>query len=163
MKQEMRSKMGAWWEGVSLLLSSMNLNPSSSSPRVHRNDASIHGWLGSETLYEPIRRLSFESDGETVVDTEDEKSASSGEILTTHVLLKEPSNPIKETISQQLAREVCSLSYEDLSGECISNAKTLILDTVGCALAGSNEPVVETILRTSGFSNKGDTPLFGRR
>jgi 2-methylcitrate dehydratase PrpD len=42
------------------------------------------------------------------------------------------------TVVEQLAAYACALRYDDLPPEVVQQAKRLIVDTVGCALGGSN-------------------------
>ncbi|GAC1038679.1 MmgE/PrpD family protein [Pseudomonas sp. No.117] len=67
------------------------------------------------------------------------------------------------TLTLALARRICDLTWDDLSATALANAKIAILDTLGCALAGAHEPVVETLLRTPGLATPGAAGLFGRR
>jgi 2-methylcitrate dehydratase PrpD len=66
------------------------------------------------------------------------------------------------SISQDLADRIVRLSQDDLTSRAVDNAKTVILDTVGCALAGADEPVVRTLLRTPGLATPGPVSLIGR-
>ncbi|MGM8930492.1 MmgE/PrpD family protein [Salinicola halophyticus] len=66
------------------------------------------------------------------------------------------------TLSQQLAARIVALSYEDLPTTAIDNAKTVILDTLGCALAGAGEPVVDTLMATPGMAISGECSVLGR-
>jgi len=60
-----------------------------------------------------------------------------------------------------IAGKIVSYQFRDLNRQAIDNAKTVILDTLGCALAGAREPVVQTLLRTPGMNTRGDISLWG--
>ncbi|MDH4571860.1 MmgE/PrpD family protein [Salinicola acroporae] len=66
------------------------------------------------------------------------------------------------TLSQQLAARIVALTYEDLPATAIDNAKTAILDTLGCALAGAREHAVDTLMATPGMATSGECSLMGR-
>jgi 2-methylcitrate dehydratase PrpD len=68
----------------------------------------------------------------------------------------------KMSVSTDIATRVVSLDHRDLPRQAIDNAKTVILDTIGCTLAGCDEPVVRTLLRTPGLNTPGVVPLIGR-
>jgi 2-methylcitrate dehydratase PrpD len=61
----------------------------------------------------------------------------------------------------QIADKIAAYQFSDLTPEALDNAKTVILDTVGCALAGAREPVVQTLLRTPGINTPGSSSLWG--
>lgn len=65
-------------------------------------------------------------------------------------------------LANALASRICDLSFETLPPKALHNAKTALLDTLGCALAGAREPVVETLLRTPGLNTPGEASLVGR-
>ncbi|WP_296250872.1 MmgE/PrpD family protein [Pseudomonas sp. UBA4194] len=65
-------------------------------------------------------------------------------------------------LTTALAARICTLQFEDLEPQALVNAKVAILDTLGCALAGAREPVVQTLLRTAGLNTRGAVPLLGR-
>lgn len=66
------------------------------------------------------------------------------------------------TLSQQLASRIVALTYEDLPAPAIDNAKTVILDTLGCALAGARESSVDILMTTPGVAVSGEFSLVGR-
>jgi len=66
------------------------------------------------------------------------------------------------TLITDLAGRIFALGKDDLTPVAIANAKTVILDTVGCTLAGTHEPVVETMLQTEGLATPGQVSLVGR-
>ncbi|WP_114088687.1 MmgE/PrpD family protein [Thalassospira profundimaris] len=66
------------------------------------------------------------------------------------------------TLITDLAERIHALGHADLTPVAIANAKTVILDTVGCTLAGTHEPVVETMLQTEGLATPGHVSLLGR-
>jgi 2-methylcitrate dehydratase PrpD len=64
--------------------------------------------------------------------------------------------------AQDLARLIERRSADEMTGAAIANAKTVILDTIGCSLARAKEPAVETLLATPFLTNPGDASLWGR-
>lgn len=62
-----------------------------------------------------------------------------------------------------LAARIGETAFEQLDPQALLNAKLAILDTLGCALAGAREPVVQTLLRTPGLNTIGAVPVWGRR
>lgn len=66
------------------------------------------------------------------------------------------------TLTTELAARIAGMSGRDLSDQALANAKTVILDTVGCMLAGAREPVVDVLLRTAGLNTAGPVSLPGR-
>lgn len=67
------------------------------------------------------------------------------------------------TLSKQLASRIVSLTPEDLPEIAIDNAKTVILDTLGCALAGAGELIIDTLIATPGVTAPGPFSVLGRR
>ena len=66
------------------------------------------------------------------------------------------------TFALELARLIHERHAGEMTSEAIANAKTVILDTIGCALAGADEPVVRTLLATPGLTSRGTISLYGR-
>lgn len=66
------------------------------------------------------------------------------------------------TLSQQLAARIVAATYEDLPVLALDNAKTVILDTLGCTLAGAREAAVETLIQTPELAVRGHVSLVGR-
>jgi 2-methylcitrate dehydratase PrpD len=68
------------------------------------------------------------------------------------------------SISNELAKRIIQIRYEDLPGEAIREAKRAILDTLGVALAGSGEPAVTLLRKVLGEEiTKGNSVVFGSR
>ena len=66
------------------------------------------------------------------------------------------------TIAEVLADRIASVTYDALTPEAIHWAKVAVLDTVGCTLAGANEPCAQIIGRTATIgSSGGDCLVFG--
>ncbi len=65
-------------------------------------------------------------------------------------------------LTSALAARICEIAFEQLEPQALLNAKISILDTLGCALAGAREPVVQTLLRTPGLNTIGAVPVWGR-
>lgn len=66
------------------------------------------------------------------------------------------------SIAEELACRIAALDEPDLPQRARDNAKVVILDTLGCALAGASQPAVETLLRTPGLVQPGPASLIGR-
>lgn len=66
------------------------------------------------------------------------------------------------TLSQKIAARIVASTYEDLPLAALNNAKTVILDTLGCALAGAREAAVETLIHTPEIAVSGTFSLVGR-
>jgi 2-methylcitrate dehydratase PrpD len=66
------------------------------------------------------------------------------------------------TLATRLAQKICAFAPEHMTARALSEARTAIIDTIGCALSGIPEPCVQILLRTPGV---GDAPgpalLFG--
>jgi len=67
------------------------------------------------------------------------------------------------TLTTALAAHLYKATYEQLEPQALLNAKLAMLDTLGCALAGAREPVVDTLLRTPGMNTPGAVAVLGRR
>jgi len=52
----------------------------------------------------------------------------------------------KETITATMSRWAASLRFEDLSQEAVHQAKRFLLDSMGCALGGYQQPDVKIAL-----------------
>lgn len=65
-------------------------------------------------------------------------------------------------LSESMAEKIVGLTVSDLTVDARQNAKTVVLDTMGCMLAGSNEPVVNALLRTPGLCSQGTVSVLGR-
>jgi len=65
-------------------------------------------------------------------------------------------------ISNELAKRIIAIRYEDLPREAVREAKRAILDTLGVALAGSGEPAVTLLRKVLGEeSTVGHSVVFG--
>lgn len=65
-------------------------------------------------------------------------------------------------LSEKIAENIVGLTTTSLTPKSKENAKILILDTIGCMLAGRNEPVVSALLRTPGLCVPGTISVVGR-
>ncbi len=68
----------------------------------------------------------------------------------------------KSTIALALAERISAMRYQDLPADALHWAKVAIIDTIGCALAGANEPatgIAEKVAATYGGS--GPALLWG--
>ncbi|MEI4926889.1 hypothetical protein Q8G50_30715, partial [Klebsiella pneumoniae] len=54
------------------------------------------------------------------------------------------------TLATRLAQKICAFAPEDITARALSEARTAIIDTVGCALAGGPESCVQILLKTPG-------------
>jgi 2-methylcitrate dehydratase PrpD len=66
------------------------------------------------------------------------------------------------TLATLLAQKICAFQAEDMTARALSEARTAIIDTIGCALSGIPEPCVQILLRTPGVADApGPALLFG--
>src|SRR4030095_5380029 len=66
------------------------------------------------------------------------------------------------TLATRLAQKICAFAPEDVAARALNEARTAIIDTVGCALAGGPEPCVQILLKTPGVADApGPALLFG--
>ncbi|MGE0222213.1 MAG: MmgE/PrpD family protein [Acetobacteraceae bacterium] len=66
------------------------------------------------------------------------------------------------TIAEVLAERISTVSFDDLPDDAVHWAKVAVMDTVGCTLAGANEPCAQIIGRTATIgSSGGDCLVFG--
>ena len=70
--------------------------------------------------------------------------------------------PTEPSVATRLAERICAFRLEDLTARALSEARTAIIDTVGCTLAGSVEPCVRILLDTPGVADApGPALVFG--
>lgn len=62
--------------------------------------------------------------------------------------------------SEILADFIVGLKFEDIPSSVVQRAKELMLDSLGTALAASNEECVNNALKV--FNTKGDTQIWGK-
>ena len=67
----------------------------------------------------------------------------------------------RQTTIGQLARAIRSLDTDSVSPAAIQQAKLLLLDTIGCGLAGRSEPVAQAVLE-AGSGAAGACAVIGR-
>ncbi len=66
------------------------------------------------------------------------------------------------SIAESLADRITGVRYEQLPDQAVHWAKVAILDTVGCTLAGADEPCARIVDRvTTGGASGGDCLIFG--
>jgi 2-methylcitrate dehydratase PrpD len=65
-----------------------------------------------------------------------------------------------DTVTTRLVRSARSLAFDDLPDGVVLAAKTCLLDWIGCALAGSREPLTEILAHDAGSG--GPSTLIGR-
>jgi 2-methylcitrate dehydratase PrpD len=75
--------------------------------------------------------------------------------------LKNPKNRVRKGYTQILADFVHRLKFEQLPDHVIEKGKLCVLDTIGCALAGSVFKESELMIKVVTTYDKGDT-LFER-
>ena len=64
--------------------------------------------------------------------------------------------------AERLARYIKSLRYEDLPREVVKKAKQCVIDSIGCALAGSRFPAGKIIIRTmTSFDQGRESRIWG--
>ncbi len=65
-------------------------------------------------------------------------------------------------LATRLAERICAFRSEDMTARALSEARTAIIDTVGCTLSGMREPCVQILLKTPGIADApGPALLFG--
>jgi 2-methylcitrate dehydratase PrpD len=61
-----------------------------------------------------------------------------------------------------LAKKICAVQPEHITERALAEARTAIIDTIGCALSGIPEPCVQILLETPGVADApGPALLFG--
>jgi 2-methylcitrate dehydratase PrpD len=66
------------------------------------------------------------------------------------------------TLAAAFAERICAFRTEHISAGALSGARTAIIDTIGCALAGMPEPCVRLLLATPGVAEApGAALVFG--
>jgi 2-methylcitrate dehydratase PrpD len=61
-----------------------------------------------------------------------------------------------------MARKICAFKPEDMPARTLEEARTAVIDTIGCALSGVPEPCVQILLNTPGIADApGPALLFG--
>jgi 2-methylcitrate dehydratase PrpD len=66
------------------------------------------------------------------------------------------------TIAEGLAERIVTVTYDSLTPDAVHWAKVAVLDTVGCTLAGANEPCARIIGRAATIgASGGDCLVFG--
>jgi 2-methylcitrate dehydratase PrpD len=75
-----------------------------------------------------------------------------------------PGNGAREapTLAERLAQKICAFRVEDITTRALTEARTAIIDTVGCTLSGIPEPCAQILLKTPGVAEAPGTSLvFG--
>src|ERR1700730_16875592 len=66
------------------------------------------------------------------------------------------------TLATRLAAKICAFRPEDMTARALSEARTAIVDTIGCALSGIPEPCAQILLETPGVADAaGPALVFG--
>jgi 2-methylcitrate dehydratase PrpD len=66
------------------------------------------------------------------------------------------------TLATQLAEKICAFQPQDMTARALSEARTAIIDTIGCTLAGIPEPCAQILLQTPGVAEaSGPALVFG--
>src|SRR2546423_7994879 len=66
------------------------------------------------------------------------------------------------TLAARLAEKICAFRLEDMTARALSEARTAIIDTIACTLAGIPEPCAQILLETPGVADApGPALLFG--
>jgi 2-methylcitrate dehydratase PrpD len=66
------------------------------------------------------------------------------------------------TLATRLAEKICAFRPEDMTARALSEARTAIIDTIGCTLAGMPEPCAQILLDTPGVAEApGPALVFG--
>jgi 2-methylcitrate dehydratase PrpD len=87
---------------------------------------------------------------------------TNAEGATRHTPAAHPGGAGAATLATRIAERVCAFRPEHLTQRGLSGARTAIIDTLGCALAGVGEPAVRTLLATPGVAEApGPALVFG--
>ena len=66
------------------------------------------------------------------------------------------------TLATRLAEKICAFRLEDMTARALSEARTAIIDTIACTLAGLPEPCAQILLDTPGVADAaGPCLVFG--
>src|SRR5881394_2780320 len=66
------------------------------------------------------------------------------------------------TLATRLAEKICAFRPEGMTARALSEARTAIIDTIGCTLAGIPEPCAQILLETPGVADAvGPALVFG--
>src|SRR4029078_7379945 len=66
------------------------------------------------------------------------------------------------TLAARLAEKICAFRLEDMKARAVSEARTGIIDTNACTLAGIPEPCAQILLETPGVADApGPALVFG--
>jgi len=66
------------------------------------------------------------------------------------------------TLAARLAEKICAFRLEDMTARALSEARTAIIDTIACTLAGIPEPCAQILLETPGVADApGPALVFG--
>jgi 2-methylcitrate dehydratase PrpD len=66
------------------------------------------------------------------------------------------------TLATLLAERICAFRVEDMTARAMTEARTAIIDTIGCTLAGIPEPCARILLETPGIADApGPALVFG--
>ena len=66
------------------------------------------------------------------------------------------------TLATRLAEKICAFRLVDMTARALSEARTAIIDTIGCTLAGIPEPCAQILLETPGVADApGPALVFG--
>src|SRR5438552_14953080 len=65
-------------------------------------------------------------------------------------------------LATRLAEKICAFRPEDMTARALIEARTAIIDTIGCTLAGIPEPCAQILLETPGVAEApGPALVFG--
>ena len=65
-------------------------------------------------------------------------------------------------LATRLAEKICAFRIEDITARALSEARTAIIDTIGCTLSGIPEPCARILLETPGIADApGPALVFG--
>ncbi len=66
------------------------------------------------------------------------------------------------TLATRLAEKICAFRPEDMTARVLTEARTAIIDTIGCTLSGIPEPCARILLETPGVADaSGPALVFG--
>jgi 2-methylcitrate dehydratase len=67
------------------------------------------------------------------------------------------------TIAQEIGEYASSLDISDIPEKTVHSAKTLLLDSIGCAMGASNELPVKIAMKAAGETKSGGSTILGTR
>ena len=91
-------------------------------------------------------------------------TAEAGQYPSLSPSLSQRAEKTQAPLALRLAEKICAFREEDMTAHALAQARTAIIDTIGCALSGAHEPCVEILSRTPGVAEApGPALIFATR